>query len=142
MDFDQITKDTEARLKTQEINEKMALIMGWTISPDNEYLYFQDKECQHPVIKYVRKKCLSRPDITEVFNPPEDLNHAFMCVHKYLDDNTDYDAQIITSRKENKVCCKIWDKVLRHVYFWESYSLLNKPAQAICNCLMEVSNGK
>ena len=121
-------------LTPQEINERMAEIMGWPIITENTPFrevvqfggYIIDGQCyRFTGIGYNKEKIDFYSNIAD----------AFMVLHKWLEDHLDYSPKLGVAW-DGEHPCYCWLEAIAMEEF-VGMAPKYKWSQAICNCLMQ-----
>jgi hypothetical protein len=113
----------------QQINERMAKIMGWHKRTDG---YWADKDGELIEHSWV-------PNTPNYFNSYEDLNHANMVLIKWLEDHPKYKYRLGYSNGDNILQCLLFIPDNWGTKPFVGSSQEKHEAQAICNCLVEAT---
>jgi hypothetical protein len=116
----------------QEINDHMAEIMGWHKDQDGRVWLDSNNESTG-FVSY--QLC----DNDEVFGPMYDANHAFMVLHKWLNDHPEY-IPTLGWYHDGDGCYLELNDMDESIFIGTAPQ--DHESQAICNCLMQAKEVK
>jgi hypothetical protein len=121
-------------LTPQEINEKLATeIMSWHKDQDGRIWLDSNNESTGFVSYHL---C----DNDEVFGPTYDANHAFLVLHKWLEEHPKYRYRLGYANKDNILECLLFLPDNWGTKPFVGSAQENHESQAICNCLMQATS--